>query len=139
MSILNKAARGLPLLLSLISANGWATTLAEALSAAESYSAELSANDHQVNALKNRADSAMQLPDPKLKFGIENVPLGGNNASRLTREGMTMQRVGVMQDYVSCGEVIVYAWMDRRRENSEKPYGTRLVAGQAVSARLVGK
>ncbi len=38
-----------------------------------------------------------------------------------------------------CGEVIVYAWMDRRRENSEKPYGTRLRAGQAVSARLVGK
>lgn len=38
-----------------------------------------------------------------------------------------------------CGEVIVYAWMDRRRENSEKPYGTRLGAGQAVSARLVGK
>ena len=33
MSILNKAARGLPLLLSLIYANGWATTLAEALSA----------------------------------------------------------------------------------------------------------
>lgn len=38
-----------------------------------------------------------------------------------------------------CGEVIVYAWMDRRHENSDKPYGTRLVAGQAVSARLVGK
>lgn len=39
----------------------------------------------------------------------------------------------------ACGEVIVYAWMDRRRENSEKPYGTRLRAGLAVSARLVGK
>lgn len=38
-----------------------------------------------------------------------------------------------------CGEVIVYAWVDRRRENSEKPYGTRLRAGLAVSARLVGK
>ena len=101
MHIFNKAACGLPLLLSLMSTNGWATTLAEALSAAENYSAELSANDHQVNALKNMADSAMQLPDPKLKFGIENVPLGGNNAGRLTREGMTMQRVGVMQDYVS--------------------------------------
>ena len=81
MHIFNKAACGLPLLLSLMSTNGWATTLSEALSAAENYSAELSANDHQVNALKNRADSAMQLPDPKLKFGIENVPLGGNNAS----------------------------------------------------------
>lgn len=101
MHIFNKAACGLPLLLSLMPTNGWATTLSEALSAAENYSAELSANDHQVNALKNMADSAMQLPDPKLKFGIENVPLGGNNASRLTREGMTMQRVGVMQDYVS--------------------------------------
>lgn len=40
---------------------------------------------------------------------------------------------------ITCGEVIVYAWMDRRRENSEKPYGTRLRAGLAVSARLVGK
>ena len=40
---------------------------------------------------------------------------------------------------IPCGEVIVYAWMDRRRENSEKPYGARLGAGQAVSARLVGK
>ena len=101
MHILTKAACGLPLLLSLTSTSGWATTLSEALSAAESYSAELSANDHQVNALKNMADSAMELPDPKLKFGLENVPLGGSNASRLTREGMTMQRIGVMQDYVS--------------------------------------
>lgn len=50
------------------------------------------------------------------------------------------QNVGVeVRDNNNCGEVIVYAWMDRRRENSEKPYGTRLGAGQAVSARLVGK
>jgi outer membrane protein TolC len=47
------------------------------------------------------ADSAMQLPDPKLKFGIENVPVQGGNARRFTREGMTMGRVGIMQDYVS--------------------------------------
>lgn len=40
---------------------------------------------------------------------------------------------------VFCGEVIVFAWMDCHRENSEKPYGTRLKAGQAVFARLVGK
>lgn len=35
MHIFNKAACGLPLLLSLMSTNGWATTLSEALSAAE--------------------------------------------------------------------------------------------------------
>lgn len=76
-------------------------SLEQSLRLAQHFSAELSANRHQVNALNNMAESAMQLPDPKLKFGIENLPLGGSNAHRLTREGMTMQRVGVMQDYVS--------------------------------------
>ena len=76
-------------------------TLQQSLTAAEGYSAELSANRHQVDALQNMADSAMQLPDPKLKFGIENVPVQGGNAQRFTREGMTMGRIGIMQDYVS--------------------------------------
>ncbi|MCL2896162.1 TolC family protein [Brenneria tiliae] len=75
--------------------------LEQALQAAERYSADLSANQHQIRALQNMADSATQLPDPQLKFGVENLPLGGNNGSRLTREGMTMQRIGVMQTYVS--------------------------------------
>lgn len=40
---------------------------------------------------------------------------------------------------VICGEVIVSACVDHCREKHAKPYGTRLWAGQAVSARLVGK
>ncbi|MDX5627833.1 MULTISPECIES: TolC family protein [unclassified Brenneria] len=75
--------------------------LNQALQAAERYSAELSANNHQIRSLQNMADSATQLPDPQLKFGVENLPLGGNNGGRLTREGMTMQRIGIMQTYVS--------------------------------------
>ncbi|WP_145542258.1 TolC family protein [Yersinia alsatica] len=95
-SLLMAAAFSLP-------AMGYAAdiTLEQALVSAERYSAELSANQHQVNALENMASSATQLPDPKLKFGIENLPVGGSNARRFTREGMTMQRVGIMQDYVS--------------------------------------
>ncbi|WP_312691407.1 TolC family protein [Kosakonia sp.] len=76
-------------------------TLTQSLAAAERYSAELSANRNEARALDAMADSARQLPDPKLKFGIENVPVQGNNDRRLTREGMTMQRVGIMQQYVS--------------------------------------
>ncbi|MEQ9861783.1 TolC family protein [Pectobacterium cacticida] len=76
-------------------------SLEQALQAAERYSADLSANQHQINALQNMADAATQLPDPKLKFGVENLPLGGNNGRRLSREGMTMQRIGIMQTYVS--------------------------------------
>lgn len=76
-------------------------SLQQTLAAAEHYSAELSANRNQSNALNAMADSARELPDPKLKFGIENVPVQGGNSHRFTREGMTMQRIGIMQDYVS--------------------------------------
>ncbi len=76
-------------------------SLQQTLSAAEHYSAELSANRNQSDALNAMADSARELPDPKLKFGIENVPVQGSNRNRFTREGMTMQRIGIMQDYVS--------------------------------------
>ena len=76
-------------------------SLQQTLAAAEHYSAELSANRNQSNALNAMADSARELPDPKLKFGIENVPVQGSNSHRFTREGMTMQRIGIMQDYVS--------------------------------------
>ncbi|MNC00879.1 Outer membrane efflux protein [compost metagenome] len=76
-------------------------SLQQTLAAAVHYSAELSANRNQSNALNAMADSARQLPDPKLKFGIENVPVQGSNSHRFTREGMTMQRIGIMQDYVS--------------------------------------
>ena len=75
--------------------------LDEALTRAEHYSAELSANRHERQALENQADSATQLPDPKLEFGIENLPVGGGNAHRFTREDMTMQRIGIQQDYIS--------------------------------------
>ncbi|HGK4116584.1 TPA: hypothetical protein ACJ2O6_004490 [Klebsiella pneumoniae] len=48
-----------------------------------------------------------------------------------------LQIAGVI--YLDCGEVIVSACVDHCREKRAKPYGTRLWAGQAVSARLVGK
>lgn len=76
-------------------------SLQQTLLAAEHYSAALSANRNQSDALNAMADSARQLPDPKLKFGIENLPVQGRNSHRFTREGMTMQRIGIMQDYVS--------------------------------------
>ncbi|MGP3593921.1 TolC family protein [Vagococcus sp. WN89Y] len=76
-------------------------TLTQTLAAAERYSAELSANQNEARALNAMAESARQLPDPKLKFGLDNVPVQGGNGRRLTREGMTMQRIGIMQQYVS--------------------------------------
>ncbi|WP_431225609.1 TolC family protein [Serratia sp. L9] len=105
-------------------------TLEQSLAAAERYSAELSANQHQVNALQSMADSAMELPDPKLKFGIENVPVQGSNARRLTREGMTMERVGIMQDYVSSTK-------RQRKADTLRAEASKTEAGSAtIRARL---
>ena len=86
-------------LCSAVQAESW--TLTQTLTVAQRYSAELSASRNEAQALGAMADSATQLPDPKLKFGIENVPVQGSNDQRFTREGMTMQRIGIMQSYVS--------------------------------------
>jgi len=90
-------------LLGLISATTQAEslTLPQTLAAAWHYSAGLSASHNEARALQSMAYSARELPDPQLKFGLENLPVQGSNHRRVTREGMTMQRVGVMQRYVS--------------------------------------
>lgn len=92
---------GVLLVLTSTATQAAALSLEQTLDLAERYSAQLSANRNQVRAFDAMADSARQLPDPELKFGIENLPVQGSNAHRFTREGMTMQRVGVMQKYVS--------------------------------------
>ena len=67
------------LLTSAAQAEPW--TLEHTLTEAQRYSAELSASRNEAQALDAMADSATQLPDPKLKFGIENVPVQGSNDS----------------------------------------------------------
>lgn len=101
-------------------AEAWSLT--QTLIAARHYSAELSASRNEARALDAMAESARQLPDPKLKFGIENVPVQGNNDRRFTREGMTMQRVGIMQRYVS-------------GEKRERKAQTLLAQSQSIDAQ----
>ena len=113
-----------------VSAFATPVTLPQALVAAQGYSAELSASRHQINALENRADSAMQLPDPKLKFGIENLPVGGSNDQRFTREGMTMERIGIMQDYVSSSK------RERKADTLRAESRQAAANGQSIRAQL---
>jgi len=76
------------------------------------------------------ADSARQLPDPELKFGIENLPVQGSNAHRFTREGMTMQRVGVMQKYVSADK------RDRKADTLLAQSASASAQAQVIRAQL---
>lgn len=45
--------------------------------------------------------AAGQLPDPMLRAGIENLPVTGADRFSTTREGMTMKRVALSQEWLS--------------------------------------
>ncbi|KNC93066.1 TolC family protein [Trabulsiella odontotermitis] len=105
-------------------------TLAQTLTAAQHYSAELSASRNEAQALSSMADSARELPDPKLKFGIENLPVQGSNDRRFTREGMTMSRIGVMQSYISSEK------RDRKAETLQAEARGVTAKSEAIRAAL---
>ena len=72
--------------------------LAEAQRLAVARSRQLSAQDFAVTASREMAVTAGQLPDPVLKFGVDNLPVNGSDRFSFTNDFMTMRRVGVMQE-----------------------------------------
>jgi outer membrane protein TolC len=94
-------------------------TLPEALRLAESRSSQLVAQRAAAQASAAMATTAGENPDPKLILGVENVPVEGGDRWSLTADGMTMRRIGVMQDFVR-GEkrelMSVRAQAEARRE-----------------------
>ncbi|MHB1084371.1 MAG: TolC family protein [Thiobacillus sp.] len=59
----------------------------------------LRAEAAQTDAARHAAIPAGELPDPKLTLGLDNVPIEGANRFSLSSEPMTMQRIGVMQEF----------------------------------------
>jgi outer membrane protein TolC len=60
---------------------------------------QLIAQSAAVRAARASSGYAQELPDPRLIAAIENVPTDGADKWSLTRDGMTMRRVGVMQEF----------------------------------------
>ncbi len=58
----------------------------------------LAAQDLGVTAAQEMAVAAKQLPDPVLRGGVDNLPVSGPDTGSLTRDFMTMRRIGVMQE-----------------------------------------
>jgi len=88
------------LLFSLISPS-WAVdplTLAEAQRIAVDRSRQLRAQDGLAFAAREQAVAAGQLPDPVLKLGLDNLPVDGPERGSLSRDFMTMRRIGIMQE-----------------------------------------
>ena len=73
-------------------------SLTEAQSIATSRSQQLVAQGALTAAARDQAVAAGQLPDPVIKFGIDNLPVNGPDRGSLTRDFMTMRRIGIMQE-----------------------------------------
>jgi cobalt-zinc-cadmium efflux system outer membrane protein len=72
-----------------------------ALSLAERSSADIEAQTAGVDAARSASRAAGALPDPKLAFGVDNLPATGPDQWRVDRDFMTMRKIGVMQDFPS--------------------------------------
>ncbi len=75
-------------------------TLIEALAIADRDSSLLAAQRSAISAAGEMTASARELPDPKLKLGIDNLPVDGPDRYSLTRDFMTMRKIGVAQEFV---------------------------------------
>ena len=56
--------------------------------------------DDAAAASREAAIAEGQLPDPKLKFGVINLPINHGDALRFDRDDMTMSNIGFSQDVV---------------------------------------
>ncbi|WP_314369805.1 TolC family protein [Acinetobacter modestus] len=74
-------------------------TLDTALKLAEQYAPTLRANSAQIEGAENMVSASGILPNPKLFVGLDNYPVSGDAAWSVTQEGMTMKKIGIMQDF----------------------------------------
>lgn len=78
---------------------GGALSLAEALRIGEKISPRLAAQGAALAAAKELVPRAGELPDPKLRIGIDNLPVSGTDRFRYDADSMTMRRIGLMQEF----------------------------------------
>jgi len=74
-------------------------TFSYAVSSALQQSPELSASQTGIHSAQAAAIPAGTLPDPKLVAGLDNFPVSGPMANSLTEESMTMEKIGLMQEF----------------------------------------
>jgi outer membrane protein TolC len=79
-------------------------TFDAALDLATRSSPDIAVQTASVEAAQSATVAAGRLPDPKLTVGVENFPVTGEERGSLTRDFMTMRKVGLMQDVPNAGK-----------------------------------
>ncbi len=103
--------------------------LAEALKIGERISPRLAAQDAALAAATELVPRASELPDPKLRIGVDNLPVNGADRFRYDADFMTMRKIGLMQDFPN-GE--------KRRLRGERAALERDVEAANLAAQRAG-
>ena len=74
-------------------------SLEDALRAADVHSPRLAAQRHAVTAAGHQSANAGALPDPRLRLGIENLPVTGPDRYRYGADSMTAGVIGLAQEF----------------------------------------
>ncbi len=82
----------------MVAAPAAALTFNEALAIAEQQSPALQGQRAAISGAQAVGTAAGTLPDPRLIAGVENLPVSGPERFTLTRDFMTMKRIGLMQE-----------------------------------------
>jgi outer membrane protein TolC len=98
-------------------------TLDEALALAVQRSESRRAAVAAAGSAREAAKAASQLPDPMLQVGMENLPITGADRFSTTREGMTMKRVGISQE-----------WLNREKRDARQSVADAMVRRATVAA-----
>ena len=105
-------------------------SLVQAQRLALARSRQLPAQDQAILASREMAVAARQLPDPTLKLGIDNLPVTGPDKLSLTRDFMTMRRVGIMQELTRSDKLNARA--ERYTRSAEKSLADQQSAIAAI-------
>ena len=110
-------------------AEGGTLSLAEALRIGEKISPRLAAQSAALAAAQELVPRAGELPDPKLRIGVENLPVNGADRFRYDVDPGTMRRIGIMQDFPN-GE--------KRKLRGERAARERDVEASNLAAQRAG-
>src|SRR5712691_7440229 len=103
--------------------------LAEALKIGEKVSPRLAAQGAALAAATELVPRASELPDPKLRVGVDNLPVNGADRYRYDSDFMTMRKIGVMQDFPNA---------EKRRLRGERACAARRRGGGAGPRHRAG-
>jgi len=104
-------------------------SLAEALKIGEKISPRLAAQGAALAAAKELVPRARELPDPKLRVGIDNLPVNGADRFSYDADFMTMRKIGVMQDFPNA---------EKRKLRGERAARERDVEAANLAAQRAG-